>query len=175
MAEKPRFHPAEDSPAATASSDGGVETPESGGGQERNEALAVLERERNDYYDRWLRKTAEFENYRKRIERERREQGDQAVVDLLRELLAVVDDFDLALTIGAGEGADTYKKGIEMIHAKLHDLLKKYGVRPINALGADFDPKLHQAVAHELSPGQREGEVIEEMRRGYMINDRLLR
>jgi len=62
-----------------------------------------------------------------------------------------------------------------MIHAKLHDLLKKYGVRPINALGADFDPKLHQAVAHELSPGQREGEVIEEMRRGYMINDRLLR
>jgi len=175
MAEKPRFHPAEDSPAATASPGGGLEAPEGGEGQDRNEALAALERERDDYYDRLLRKTAEFDNYRKRIERERREQGDQAVVDLLRELLAVVDDFDLALTIGTGEGAETYKKGIEMIHAKLHDLLKKYGVRPIDALGADFDPNVHQAVAHEVSPGHREGEVIEEMRRGYMINDRLFR
>jgi molecular chaperone GrpE len=134
-----------------------------------------LQRERDDYYDRLLRKTAEFDNYRRRIERERREQADQAVVDLLRELLQVVDDFDLALMADAGEAAAGYRKGVELIHAKLHDLLAKYGVRPIEAVGADFDPNLHQAVVQEESPDHREGEVIGELRKGYMIGDRLLR
>ena len=61
------------------------------------------------------------------------------------------------------------------MHAKLHDLLKKHGVEPIDALGTDFDPKLHQAVMHETSPDHREGEVIDELRRGYLIKGRLLR
>ena len=165
MADKPEDDPADGSPAATDPPDTAVDT----------ERLAALQRERDEYYDRLLRKTAEFDNYRKRIERERREQGDQAVVDLLQELLLVVDDFDLALTVDADETAGPYKKGIELIHAKLHDLLKKYGVRPIETIGADFDPKLHQAVIHEVSPEHREGEVIGELRRGYMMNDRLLR
>jgi len=138
-------------------------------------ALADLQRERDEYYDRLLRKTAEFDNYRKRIERERREQADQSVVDLLRELLFVVDDFDIALNVDAGESGAAYRKGVELIHAKLHDLLAKYGVRPIAALGADFDPNLHQAVIHEESPEHREGEVIGELRKGYLIGDRLLR
>ena len=77
----------------------------------------------------WLRKTAEFDNYRKRIERERREQADQAVVDLLLELLLVVDDFDRALTVDAGDERGAYRKGVELIHAKLHDLLRKRGVQ----------------------------------------------
>jgi molecular chaperone GrpE len=134
-----------------------------------------LQRERDDYYDRWVRKTAEFDNYRRRVERERREQAEQKVVDFLQDLLPVVDDFDLALTANADDGAGAYRKGVELIHAKLHDLLRKYRVRPIEALGADFDPKIHQAVIQELSPGHREGEVIGELRRGYMMGDRLLR
>ena len=137
--------------------------------------LADAQRERDDYYDRWMRKAAEFENYRKRIERERREQTDQAVVDLLQEILLVVDDFDRALAVDAGERGEAYRKGIELIHAKLYDVLKKYHVRPIEALGADFDPNVHQAVMHESSPDHREGEVIGELRKGYMIGDRLLR
>lgn len=137
--------------------------------------LAALTRDRDDIYDRLLRKTAEFDNYRKRVERERREQADQAVVDLLERLLLVVDDFDLALEVEAGDEAAAYRKGVELIHAKLHDVLRKQGVRPIDALGADFDPKLHQAVVHEVSPEHREGEVIGELRRGYMLGDRLLR
>ena len=136
---------------------------------------ADLQRERDDYYDRLLRKTAEFDNYRKRIERERREQTDQAIVDLLRELLQVVDDFDLALTAEAGDVGEGYRKGVELIYGKLQDLLRKYGVRPIDAVGADFDPNLHQAVVMEPSEGHRDGEVIGEMRKGYMIGDRLLR
>lgn len=136
---------------------------------------ADLERERDDYKDRWLRKSAEFDNYRRRIERERREQADQTVVDLLQDLLAVVDDFDRALTVDAGEGGAAYRKGIELIHGKLHDLLRRHGVKPIEALGTDFDPNVHQAVMHEESPDHREGEVIGELRKGYTINDRLLR
>ena len=137
--------------------------------------LADLQRERDDYKDRWLRKGAEFDNYRKRVERERREQADQSVVDLLQELLVIVDDFDRALTVDAGEGGSAYRKGVELIHGKLHDLLRRQGVTAIDALGADFDPKVHQAVLHEESPEHREGEVIDELRKGYMLNDRLLR
>src|SRR5437763_3751671 len=92
---------------------------------------AELQRERDDYRDRWMRKSAEFDNYRKRVERERREQADQAVVDLLQELLLVVDDFDRALTVDAGDSDSAYRKRVELIHGKLHDILRKYGVRPI--------------------------------------------
>jgi molecular chaperone GrpE len=137
--------------------------------------LAELQRERDDLKDRWLRTSAEFDNYRKRIDRERREQADQAIVDVLRDLLPVVDDFDRALTVDAGEGGAAYRKGVELIHGKLNDLLRRYGVTPIEALGADFDPNVHQAVVHEASPDHREGEVIGELQKGYMIRDRLLR
>lgn len=137
--------------------------------------VAALQGERDDLYDRLLRKTAEFDNYRKRLERERREQADRTVIGLLEELLPVVDDFDRALTLDAGGESTPYRKGMELIHSKLHDLLRKQGVRPIDALGADFDPNLHQAVVYEESPGRREGEVIGELQRGYLLGDRLLR
>ena len=165
MADKPGTDPAERPPSAT----------------EPSEALASadpaedLRRERDDYYDRWLRKTAEFDNYRRRVERERRDRADQAVVNLIQELLLVVDDFDRALTVDGGDDAGAYRKGVELIHGKLHDLLRREGVKAIEVLGADFDPNVHQAVMHEVSPDHREGEVIGELRRGYMINDRLLR
>lgn len=164
MADEDTTKPAADTSAAT-------DVPGTGDAA----AAGTLKRERDDYYDRLLRKTAEFDNYRRRVDRERREQADQSVVDLLEDLLLVVDDFDLALTVEAGEGAAAYRKGIELIHAKLHDMLRKKGVRPIEALGADFDPNVHQAVVHEPSPGHRENEVIGELRRGYTIGGRLLR
>jgi molecular chaperone GrpE len=137
--------------------------------------VAELARERDELYDRLLRKTAEFDNYRKRVEKERREQADAAIVDLMLELLRVVDDFDRALTVEPGTEEGAYRKGVELIHAKLHDLLRKYRVRPFDSLGTDFDPNLHQAVVHEDSPDHREGEVIGELQRGYMMGDRLLR
>ena len=139
------------------------------------DALVELRLERDDFHDRWLRKSAEFDNYRKRVDRERREQADHAITDLLEELLLVVDDFDRALTVDAGEDSAGYRKGVELIHTKLNDILRKRGVRSIETLGADFDPNLHQAVTYESSPDQREGEVIGELRRGYVIGDKLLR
>src|SRR5437764_7210902 len=105
------------------------EDPPAAGGEAvvSTDPVADLQRERDDYYDRWMRKAAEFDNYRKRVERERREHADQAVVDLLQELLLVVDDFDRALdtTSVDARGADAYRKGVELIDAKLHDLLKR--------------------------------------------------
>jgi molecular chaperone GrpE len=179
MADKPLTEPADGSPVEASP----VDSPAS-------DAVLELQRERDDLLDRLLRKTAEFDNYRKRVERERREQADQAVTDLLEDLLLVVDDFDRALTLNApmsdvadvsdagnvrNAAAAAYRKGVELIHAKLNDLLRKRGVRPIETLGADFDPNLHQAVIHESSPEHREGEVIGELRRGYLLGDRLLR
>jgi molecular chaperone GrpE len=147
------------------------ETDPSAGGEDQ--ALAALKAERDDFYDRLLRKTAEFDNYRRRVERERREQADQSVVDLLLDLLAVVDDFDLARAVETTDAS--YKKGIELIYAKLTDTLRRQGLKPIDAVGKPFDPNIHQAVAHEASPDHRDGEVISELRRGYTRNDRLLR
>jgi molecular chaperone GrpE len=168
MSDKPFTDPAD---ASLAEPD----PPAAPAGDGADDPAAELRRERDDFKDRWIRKTAEFDNYRKRIERERREQADMAVADLLEEILLVVDDFDLALTVEAGPEAEAYRTGVELIHAKLLGVLKKHGVRAIDALGADFDPNLHQAVMHEASPEHRDGEVIGELRKGYMLGDRLLR
>jgi molecular chaperone GrpE len=171
MADKHSPDAAGPAPAVTDPPDAG----EAQAAAEESPETSAIKSERDDLHDRLLRKTAEFDNYRKRIERERREQADQAVVELLQDLLLVVDDFDLALNVEAGEGVKSYRKGVELIHSKLQDLLRKRGVRGFEALGEDFDPNVHQAVAHEVSPEHREGEVIGEMRRGYMLGDRLLR
>jgi molecular chaperone GrpE len=136
---------------------------------------ADLQRERDDYRDRWMRKAAEFDNYRRRIEKERREQSDEKTESLLLDVLTIVDDFDRALTVDAGDSSDAYRKGIELIYAKFQDLLRKKGVTAIDALGADFDPNIHQAVVHEVSPDHRDGEVTGELRKGYRIGERLLR
>ena len=165
MADKRGTDAAEPSPAATDP----VEPPAGA------EPADDLKRERDDYHDRWLRKTAEFDNYRRRVERERREQADQAVVDLLQEVLLIVDDFDRALTVEAGDDAGAYRKGVELIHAKLHDLLRRQGVTAMDVVGTDFDPNVHQAVVHEPSNDHRDGEIVGELRRGYLINGRLLR
>ena len=135
-----------------------------------------LQRQRDDYYDRLLRKTAEFDNYRKRVERDRQSMSETVAADVVRDLLPLVDDLERALKAETGaEGAEAYRKGVELIHRQLLDILRKRGVRAIEALGADFDPHYHQAIAHEPAEGKRDGEVIEEFGRGYMLGDKLIR
>ena len=153
----------------------GDDTPGDAAASPNASELDTLKRERDENYDRFVRKAAEFDNYRRRVEKERREQADRAVVGILEDLLAVVDDFDLALTVDAGEGGAAYRKGVEMIHAKFQDLLRKQGVKVIDALGTDFDPNLHEAVMQESSASHRDNEVIAVLRKGYTLNDRLLR
>ena len=141
---------------------------------ETDEALAALEKERDTLKEQLLRAVADFDNYRKRIERERRELSDYAATDVLLELLPIIDNFERALQAPAG-GDEAFKKGVELIHKQMLDLLRKRGVTLIDALGADFDPNVHQAVIHEPSEEHREGEVMQELQRGYKLGDRLLR
>jgi molecular chaperone GrpE len=139
-------------------------------------AAGDLQRERDELKDLLLRKTAEFDNFRKRTERERLAVSDAAAADLIGELLPLVDDLERALKAEPGsDGAEAYRRGVELIYKQLTESLRKRGVRPIEAAGADFDPHFHQTVAHEPSAAHRDGEIIEEFRRGYMLGDRLLR
>jgi molecular chaperone GrpE len=135
-----------------------------------------IQRQRDDYYDRLLRKTAEFDNYRKRVERDRQSMSDSVTSEVVRDLLPLVDDLERALKSDPGaKDAEPYRKGVELIHRRLLDILSKRGVRPIDALGTDFDPHVHEAVSHEHAEGRRDGEVIEELARGYKLGERLLR
>lgn len=135
-----------------------------------------LQRQRDEYYDLLLRKSAEFDNYRKRVERDRQMLSDAAAASMIEELLPLMDDLERALKAEPGtESGNAYRRGVELIHQRLGELLRKRGVRAIESLGADFDPHYHQAVSHEPAEGRREGEIVEEFRRGYMLGDRLLR
>jgi molecular chaperone GrpE len=134
----------------------------------------TVARERNEFKDLLLRKTAEFDNYRKRIERERREQAELAAADLIADLLPLVDNLDRALGAAPG-GEDPYRKGVELIRQQLVDTLARRGVVVIDPAGEAFDPHWHDAVLREPGAGAAEGTVLEVFTRGYRIGTRLLR
>ena len=138
------------------------------------DAVEELRRERETLQDRLLRTAADFDNYRKRVDRDRREVADMAVADAVQDLLPIIDNLERALQAQGGD-ADSLRKGVELIHKQMLDLLRKRGVTAIDVLGADFDPNRHQAVVHEASEEHREGEVMQEMQRGYVLGERLLR
>jgi molecular chaperone GrpE len=155
--------------------DAGVET-SSPPSQDTTEDPEEVRRQRDEYYDLLLRKTAEFDNYRKRVERERRDQTDLAASDVIREILPLVDDLERALQVDeASASLEAYRRGVELIHQQLVALLRRRGVTPIEAVGTSFDPHFHQAVSYEACEGRPDGEIIEELRRGYMLGGRLLR
>jgi molecular chaperone GrpE len=155
--------------------EGGAELPPLDPSAALADEVAALRHERDALHDRLLRQAAEFDNFRKRGERERRDMAEHAAARLLQELLPIVDDFERALQTEAGPGADAYRQGLEIIHRQLMDLLRARGVTPVETLGTDFNPHVHQAVEYEDAPDRRDGEVIAEFRRGYRLGDRLLR
>ena len=142
-----------------------------------DERLSELTRERDEYEDLLLRKTAEFDNFRKRVERERKSVNESAAVDLITELLPLIDDLERALMSEANaESATAYRAGVNLIHKQLLGVLAKHGVSPINnTSGQQFDPHYHEAVAYEVNEKHSEGEIIDDVRRGYMSRGRLLR
>jgi molecular chaperone GrpE len=142
---------------------------------EEDEALASLRREKDVVQDRLLRTAAEFDNYRKRMDRERKELSDYVAADVLTELLPILDNLERALQAPSGTDTEAYRKGVELIQKQMFDLLRKRGVTPIDTTDADFDPNYHQAVIHETTSDHREGAVMEELQRGYMLGERLLR
>lgn len=124
--------------------------------------------------DLLLRKAAEFDNYRKRTERERSEFAGFAVAGLLEDILPVLDNFERALEAECRNGEE-YKTGVKMILEQLRAVLKRHGLEPIEALGRQFDPNVHEAMLQEPATGYEEGAVINELQRGYMLKGRVLR
>jgi molecular chaperone GrpE len=135
--------------------------------------VARLRQEVAELRDRSTRTLADFDNFRKRSERERQEQRRFAVLEPLREMLTVADNLDLALS--AQGSADDLKRGVEMIHRQMNELLRRFGAVEVPAVGQPFDPTLHEAVSREESREVKTPTVVAELRRGYKLHDRLLR
>jgi molecular chaperone GrpE len=166
-----------------------VETPEDSGGaeaqlpqettlkpdelQELSQKLADAEAKSAENLDGWQRTLAEFQNYKKRIERER--EADQAAMkgDLLRKVLPILDDLQRALQNRPTQ--DAWTDGIELIERKLEAILEAEGLTRIEAQGALFDPNFHEAISNEPVDGAESGRIVGVVQNGYMLGDRVIR
>ena len=152
---------------------GGDDAPEAGA---EAAGLEAKEKELKETYDRLLRTTAEFENYKKRMTREMDEFRKYANQSLLRELLSIVDHIELALQAAGGAGSEkTIADGLGLTLKELTRILEKFNVTPVESTGQPFNPEVHEAILREHSDSLPENAVVREMQKGYMINGRLLR
>jgi len=140
-------------------------------------ALKADAQKAQENWDKYVRLQADIENTRKRWERERQELAKYANEDLLTALLNINDDLERAVTLSQEKHEDftAFLKGVEIILAHLHDLLKKNGIRPMEAQGKIFDPNLHEALMTAETADLPEHTVVEELQKGYMIDKHVLR
>jgi molecular chaperone GrpE len=129
--------------------------------------------EKNDLLDRLLRRQAEFDNFRRRAERERADVLERANTETVRSILPILDDFERALKVECS--GKEYARGMELIYQRLSDALKKLGLEPISAKGQKFDPHVHHAVEMAENDEVEDHTVLEEYERGYNFRGRLLR
>lgn len=173
----------EDEAAATErkNSDGRTEDTDQAAGddpkKDLKDQLAAKEQEARENYDRLLRVSAEFENYKKRTSRELEEFRRFANQSLIKELLSVVDNLELAMnsTDGHEKIDQGLLQGLEMTHKEILKVFEKFNVKPIAAKGEVFDPAFHEAVMQQETDEYEANTVINELQKGYMIHDRLLR
>ena len=141
--------------------------------------LKTLAKELDQTKDLLLRKQAEFENYRKHIRKEREEQRLAAQAEVFEKLLPTLDALEKGLESlrEAPEGSqlETYRQGYEFMLQEIRSVLEKFGVIEIPGLGIPFDPNIHEAVLREVTSDHEDGEILDEFRKGYKIQDRLLR
>lgn len=144
--------------------------------RKRDEEIRRLRQELAGLKDQYLRKLADMENLRKRLEREKSEYFQFALSEFFLELLGIVDNFERALAAAESEGdGATFREGVELIHRLLLNFLHKNGVRPVESGTNAFDPVLHHAMATEEADDVEEPQVVEELQKGYFLKDRLLR
>ena len=131
----------------------------------------------SDCKERMLRLQADFENTRKRLEKEKQEFVKFANEGIILELLNILDDLERTVELEHGEAKDiaVFLKGVEMILAHLYEMLKEYGVRPIETEGKLFDPHFHEALMQAENKDLPEHSILEELQKGYMLNDRVIR
>jgi molecular chaperone GrpE len=132
-----------------------------------------LAAENAELQDRLLRRQADFENYRRRAERDRSEFLQFAGMEFAREILPVLDDFERALKVESADG--NFTRGVELIYSRLFETLKKMGLEPMDTVGKKFDPNLHQAVDKVETEDAEDQTVLSEFQRGYNFRGKLLR
>ena len=138
-----------------------------------NEDLEEQKKLADEYYDSLKRNMADFDNYKKRIIKEKESLHIMIVADIVENMLPILDNFDTAL---AHECADEkFKTGMEMICSQIKEVISKYGVEEIKSMGCTFDPMLHEAVMHEDNEEFGEKEITEVFRKGYKIKDKVIR
>jgi len=143
------------------------------------ETIENLRKEREKQHDLLLRKQAELENYRKRVAKEKDELRLTAQARVLEELLPVLDAFEKglqSLTVADGDSElESYREGYELMFKEVQSVLEKFAVIEIPGVGTPFDPNVHEAVIREMTTEHKEGEILDEYRKGYKIKDKLLR
>lgn len=135
--------------------------------------LEEAEATSSEYKDSWLRSQAEFQNYRRRIDRDNEMMHAAMKGDIVKKVLPILDDLERALQNRPAD--DSWAGGIELIARKFQNILENEGVKKIEALGAEFDPNFHEAISHEPADGAKSGHVIGVVQNGYMIGDRVIR
>jgi molecular chaperone GrpE len=137
--------------------------------------IEQLEADAKEASNRYLRLAADFDNYKKRSRLEHAETVQYANADLIAKLLPVVDNFHRVIESAPAEVDEAWLKGIALTLQQLDELLASQGVSPIEAVGAPFDPTLHEAIGHEESDEHPEDTVVTEVRKGYRLHDRVVR
>jgi molecular chaperone GrpE len=135
--------------------------------------LEEAESKTSEYKDSWLRSQAEFQNYRKRLERDNEVMYLSMKGDIIKRVLPVLDDLERALQNRAAD--DAWASGIELIARKFQNILESEGLKRIDALGKEFDPNFHEAISHEPANGAQSGHVIGVVQNGYMLGERVIR
>jgi molecular chaperone GrpE len=135
--------------------------------------LAEAESKTSEYKDSWLRAQADFQNYKKRLERDNEMTYLSMKGDIIKKVLPALDDLERALQNRRAE--DPWADGIELIARKLQNMLESEGVKRIEALGTEFDPNFHEAISHEPADGAKSGSVIGVVQNGYMLGERVIR
>ncbi len=143
------------------------------------ETIEILRKEKEEHLDLLLRKQAEFENYRKRVAKEKEQLRLTAQASVLEELLPVLDALEKGLhSLPEAPGdpeLEAYREGYELMFKEVQSVLRKFAVIEIPGVGAPFDPNVHEAVVREVTTEYKEGEILDEYRKGYKLKDRLLR
>ena len=139
-------------------------------------AAPVEETKAKEERERLLRLKADFENTKKRLEKDKLEAIKFANERLLVEILPIVDNLDRAMaSLSEGHNPEKVKEGLKIAQEELHEVLEQHGVQIVKSVGAEFDPKFHEAVGVVQAPGTKDGTIMEEIQRGYLLNGRLLR
>jgi molecular chaperone GrpE len=140
------------------------------------EKLKEKEKEAAENYDKYLRTVADFENYKKYAAKERSDLIKYSNERLVKDILPILDSLDRAIHHSAGsKDVDAFIQGVKIIHEQLLACLEKYGVKPIHAVGQPFDPDLHEALMTAESDQEKEGTILQEFEKGYLLHNRLLR